>query len=472
MSGRRLIVVESNEVPPRLFQWYAEQFPASAIARLVDEGALRTTANHDLPDLGERELYPSQTWATFATGVPYAHHGVYWYGDPKPAAYPLYWQLAARAGKRVGIVGALHSSPLAEQASDPNIVFAIPDCFAADDATTPGRYRSFQRLNLAMTRRSGRVVAAKPGVRDLVAFAGAARLGVRPRTYTGLAQLGLGVVTKRVPRERLRAAQFAMQADIFEALTWKHDPDLAVMFTNHVASMMHRYWYATFPGDWPEPVYDDAWIERYRDEIPQALHLLDRTIAELRTFCEATGRALIVASSMGQVADTERVGGRHESGIVRDADRFVRTLSETHLAVLPGMVPQISVEYGSAGDAAHAQAQIEAKELDRLRITVDRAGSVLTLTYDFDTQGRSFSVDGRKWTFADAGIEVRAIDDHRSGTHDPVGSLLVQGLAFETHQDAPMDVLHVAPTILDALGVEPAPHHLDSRLRSTAVMPA
>src|SRR5688572_4722471 len=202
MSGQRIIVLEVNEVPPRLFRWYADAHPAGAIAGLVDRGGLVETENHD--DLGGRELYPSQAWATLATGVAYERHGVYWYGDPKPAAYPLYWQLAATAGRRVGVVGTLHSSPFAEQSADPNIAFALPDCFAADAGVRPERYRRFQELNLAMTRGSGRVVRAKPGIRDAVTLAGAVRLGVRPRTYGRLAALAAGVLSRRVPRERLR----------------------------------------------------------------------------------------------------------------------------------------------------------------------------------------------------------------------------------------------------------------------------
>jgi hypothetical protein len=437
---------------------------------LLWEGALRTTVTHDQPDLGDRELYPSQTWATLATGVPYRDHGVYWYGDPKPEEHPTYWQLAARAGRTVGIVGTLHSSPLREQANDPNIVFAIPDCFAADADTTPRRLRGFQRLNLAMTRGSGRVVSVRPGLRDLATLATSWRIGVKGRSLTTLGKLAAGVATKRVPRERLRAAQFVMQADIFQTLVWEHDPDLAVLFTNHVASMMHRYWYATFPGDWPEAVYDDAWIARYGDEIRFAMSLLDRTIAELRTYCEATGRALVVVSSMGQVADhAHDDASRRESVIVRNADHFVATISETHIAVRPGMVPQISVEYPSAEAAIAARAAIDDAELDGLRLFVDRAGPVLTVTYDIDPRARRIVVDGRAWSFADAGLDVQRIDDHRTGTHDPMGSWISHGADIDVDADGePIDVLEIAPTILDLLGVEPAPYHRTSRLRVTA----
>jgi hypothetical protein len=470
MSGRRLIVLESNEVPPHVFRWYADQHRAGAIARLLWEGGLHTTANHDEPDLGGRELYPSQAWATLATGVPFAEHGVYWYGDPKPVAYPLYWQLAARAGKRVGVVGTLHSSPLAQQASDPNVVFAIPDCFATDDATTPPRYRRFQRLNLAMTRDSGRVVAARPGPRDLATLATSWRLGVKGRTLTTLGKLGASVLTGRVPRERLRAAQFVLHADIFQSLAWKHDPDLGVLFTNHVASMMHRYWHATFPGDWPAPLYDQAWIERYGDEITHAMYLLDCVIAELRTFCEQTDRALMIVSSIGQKADTNGGPASDRLPIVRDAERFVRALSDTHVAVRPGMVPQVSAVYRSEPDATEARDRIERAPKRGLDLAVDQAGEVLTFSYFLDADRGSFEVGGRVVTFAEAGVAVQQVDDHRSGTHDPIGSLLVSGVDLEPAGDEPVDVLNVAPTILDALGVDPAPYHGPSLLAHRAAL--
>ena len=44
--------------------------------------------------------------------------------------------------------------------------------------------------------------------------------------------------------------QFPLVADMFLHLLQKHQPDVAIMFTNHVAGNMHRYWYALFPEDY------------------------------------------------------------------------------------------------------------------------------------------------------------------------------------------------------------------------------
>jgi hypothetical protein len=82
---------------------------------------------------------------------------------------------------------------------------------------------------------------------------------VRPRTLTTLA------------KHRLHSAAFALQADVLLYRVWKQDPDLAVLRCR--------------------PLGRD---ERDREF---AMGLLDRLIAELRTHCEATGRALVVTGS-------------------------------------------------------------------------------------------------------------------------------------------------------------------------------
>ena len=472
MSGQRIIVLEANEVPPQLLRWYAGIRPDGALAGLVAAGGLIETENHD--DLGGRELYPSQAWATLATGVPYERHGVYWYGDPKPADHPLYWQLAARAGRRVGIVGALHSSPFAEQAAEDGIVFALPDCFAPDPAARPARYRRFQQLNLAMTRGSGRVVRARLGLDDVVTLAGTARLGVRARTFGRLAALAAGVAVRRVPRERLRGAQFLLLSDMFLRLVRDEDPDLAVLFTNHVAAAMHRYWYATFPSHWParddgSTPYDDAWVARYRNEIPQAMASLDRVVGELVRVCDSTGRGLVVCTAMGQRAVADLDAAPPEIAVVRDADRFIQALGTPgRHRVLSAMVPQIGVAFDTDAEAdAAASLLAEAGRTDA-QITVDRRARVLTISYHLSPARRSVQIDGRQVPFADAGIVVESTDDQRCAEHDPVGALLTYGLdarAGDPSGRDRVDVRDIAPALLAALGVDPPTWHREPELR-------
>ena len=145
----RLIVLEINEIPKRIIDWWIEREPLSAIAAVVGGGALtETILDEQLP----RDLYPSQSWASVGTGVPFEQHGVFWYGDPKPAKYPFYWQAAADAGRSVGLMGVLHTSPRAEQAAGPNYRFVMPDLFGDDSSTVPDSLAPIQDLNLKLTR--------------------------------------------------------------------------------------------------------------------------------------------------------------------------------------------------------------------------------------------------------------------------------------------------------------------------------
>jgi hypothetical protein len=457
MADRRVVVLEANEIPPQVFRWYAQLNPHSVIARLVRTGALHETVNAD--ELGGRDLYPSQTWATLGTGVSYAEHGVYWYGDPKPAAAPFYWQLAAAAGKRVGVVGTLHSSPLEVQCADPNIVFAIPDCFAVDADTKPERYRKLQELNLHMTRANGRTSSGRPRSADARTMATSPRLGVRPSTIAWLARLMAEVGAGKVSRERLRCAQFALFADVFLRLCKEQDPDLAVVFTNHVASNMHRYWYASFPGDWDRPHYDDAWVERYRDEIPHAMRLLDRVLAALVTFCDRTDRDLFVVSSMGMVAEPALDTTERRTVTARDPGAFVRAMGFVGRHVVKtAMVPQIQVEFetDAAAQAAFEHARAVASSARGLHLGTAVAGNVVTLSYTVEPTALSIDLDGRTYALAVAGLEVHAIDDHRSGTHHPVGSLID---AHGSGEPRRFDVREVAPMILERCGVA-RPAHL------------
>jgi hypothetical protein len=273
MEHRRLVVVEANEVPLRVVDDLASVGRVPFLARLLDDETLIET---EVDEVIQRELYPAQTWASLNTGVPWAQHGIYWYGDRKPAEYPLYWQLAARNGRSVGLVNTLHSSPLQQQCGDGDYAFVIPDCFADDEATWPASYQRFQRANLSLTSSNSRRVGGRLDRRDLIGLGlSLPRLGLRPATMARLARLVGGVAAGRIPRERVRAAQFLIQADLFRRLVRRNDPDLAVLFTNHVAAAMHRYWYAFYPEDFGREHYAPEWVDRYRDEIPVALELLD-----------------------------------------------------------------------------------------------------------------------------------------------------------------------------------------------------
>jgi hypothetical protein len=454
----RIIVLEANEVPARVLEWWADRAPSSAIARLLSTGAMTETV---LVDELPRDLYPSQSWASLGMGVPYSDHGVFWYGDPKPDRYPFYWQAAAAAGRTVGLMGVLHTSPRADQADGPNYRFVVPDLFGDDPTTVPSHLQPIQELNLRLSRQAARVARIRPSVADVGGALSLARNGVRPSTWVELTKLTAQVVRGAWNKERLRVGQSLLAVDVFERLVRRHDPDLSVVFANHVAAFMHRYWAASFPEDWPTGSgYTEEWVQETSNELPYAMEMFDRVVARLVDLAESTDRAFLLVSSMGQHADTTVDPGRGFQAVIRQPDRFLAAagLAPGH-EVRSAMVPQLTVVAESEQDAAHVQQRMEVflgDGLDELMIAHDGDRAVMTFTCAPRAQADKVFLGGRWVEPSIVGMTIEAIEDHRSGRHSPRGVLLSNK---PESWPSEIDAFAFAPMVLEQLGVPALPHH-------------
>ena len=450
----RLLVFEVNELPLRVVDWWTDRTPDGALAQLVARGTLSET---ELDERLPRDLYPSQSWASLATGRPWEDHGIFWYGDPKPAEHPLYWQTAAAAGRTVGFVGTLHSSPIATQAADPSIVFAIPDSFGDELQTIPADLGELHRLNARLTGQAARVARVRPGLTDVRGVASFARHGVRPSTWIELTRLAAGVGSGRWNRERLRAGQVLLQADVFEAQMRRFDPDLGILFTNHVASAMHRYWAATFPEDWDSAPYGPAWQAAHADELPYAMRTLDRVLERLLALADRTDRTLVMMSSMGQQADHSVDSSVRHQAVIRDPGRFLEAAGITPAPEVRGsMVPQLTVAVPD-GMADQLEASLSAwlgeGLVETMRASDSSAGETLTVTYRPECRADAVFLGAAWHAPADVGMSIEAITDHRSGCHSPFG---VFASSRREGWPSRMDAFAVAPTLLELLDVPTA----------------
>ncbi len=460
---RRLIVIETNEIPLTLYRWYAELKPESTIATLLDAGVVGESQVFEEAD---RELYPSQTWATLATGMPYEKHGVYWYGDPKPAEFPLYWQHIAEH-RTVGLVGTLHSSPLGDQGGQLGLRFALPDAFAGDAEALPRSLEPLQAFNLAMTGRNSRAVANVVPISDYMAGLRSLKgAGVSVKTLARLGHLAASVASRRVAKERLRTAQFVLLADVFMRQMQTFDPDLGILFTNHVAAAMHRYWPASFPDDWSEHPYDHDWIDRFQGEIPAAMHELDRLLAETLDFCRASDRTLLLASSMGQEGGGPVDEGGDHDLVLDDADLFVQALGlDEDAVVLHAMAPHLTLRFESATKAKDVERRLGTTLLQGRPLTVDRADSTLTMTYHFRGDVDSVRIDDTVFAPAQAGFRRVAVTEHKAGRHAPRGAVIVGNSPVASMPDGSFDLEELAPAIIESLGVPELAHHRTPTLR-------
>ena len=462
MDGRRVVVVEVNEIPRRVLHDVAAMGRAPFIGRLLEgDQVVDTVVSERLP----REMYPSQTWASLNTGVPWRDHRIWWYGDPKPAAFPLYWQVAARSGRSVGLVGTLHSSPLSTQCAEGDYRFVIPDCFAVDSDTLPQRYQPFQSLNLRLTRANSRksdlgLVGSEVG-RGVKALAG---LGLSGTTVARLGRLAADVATGRAPRERVRSAQFLILADVFMRMLADEAPDLVVMFTNHVAAAMHRYWYAFYPDDFDVEHYSAAWVARHCDEIPTAVEMLDGFLARLDVWCRRNERTLVLVSSMGQGPSRDLESDQSHDVVIVDPAAFLAAVGvdATPMPVVRGsMAPNLTLECESIEAAQRLEMRLSEVGGGHHRWWVDRVDTVVTLTYGATViDSRTVLLDGHRVDAAASGLEVHEVDDHSSGRHIPEGVVAVANSpSFKQPADGTVDYLDFAPAMLDLLGVARLDHH-------------
>jgi hypothetical protein len=453
----RFVVVEANEIPPRVFEWYAERRPRGTIAAMLAEagGLVRTVAS----DVDQAFLYPAQTWASFNTGRPYDEHRIHWYNDPKDYS-EFYWMAAAEAGKKCVLINTLHSSPMSAYLPHPNIACVIPDCFAPDGDAYPARYRAFQELNVELSRENGRKASVRPTVlralRQWLARPSFRYWGLSGRSMRQVAAL-LAAAGRGKP-ERLRCAQFPLVAQIFVDNLRRHTPELGVLFTNHVAANMHRYWYAAFPEDYPVKAYSEEWQQRYQNELLNALDLLDSWLAVIRRWCRDNHATLLVTSSMGQCANTNVSAKIRNNGVgyrVADPIQFLRSLGvEAQAAVESAMVPQYTYRFDTDEAAAEA-AKVVTPRIPEL------AEQGLLLDCDLSRNKVTFTVkttrvtDGPAWADRpDSGMESFEIDDHHSGHHHPVGSILVdndRGGVFTPWIGTEVDYLRYAGQLRQAL---------------------
>jgi hypothetical protein len=455
---RRVVVLETNEIPLAIYRWYADRRPDSAIAEVLGEHAGQTRLAEDL---GDKYLYPSQSWASVSTGVPFQKHGIFWYADPKPAEFPLYWKQAVET-RSVGVVGSLHASPMDDIKNLPGLKFCVPEVFSSGTETLPSSLQPLHEFSVQMTNANARAVTARSPIGSYAHGAvAAARARLRPDTIARLASTAALVAAGRQSGERLRTAHFDLMADVFERQLKHHDPDLTVFFTNHVAAAMHRYWFASFPEDWTDELYSAEWREAHINELPAAMDSLDRFVGRMLRLCRTTDRTLVMVSSMGQVGGEPQIETATDVFVVREPGEFFRSLSVRHPhEIRTAMVPQVAAAFENESAALQAHQELDELHVNEPGVSADRSGHVVTVSYHLPASSDG-KVDylGRVRRAHELGGEVIAVKEHRTGTHDPLGGLLCANSPTASLPTDPVDAFEFAPAVLILLGLSPAPHH-------------
>lgn len=457
MTDRRSFVLfELNEVPLRVVRHYADGHPASAFAKILKRGRRWDTVT---PDQGH--LSPWITWPTLHRGVPSSDHHIVALGQDvaqTDARFPPVWSLLAKAGRRIGLFGSLHSYPPPSnlEAYD----FYVPDTFAAGSEAKPAELSAFQAFNLHMVDRSGVNASSELPIGKALQFlVKALPAGIRPAT---LAKVAKQVASERIWRERAgrrRTIQSLLGFDLFLAQIQSKKPGAAFFFTNHVASSMHRYWPATFRGDYRVTEWKADWVRRFAGELDYVMDEADQMLGELMTFADRNPNyVILVTGSMGQAAVDEDDRHVRTQVLLRDLSKFLaelgvsgsferrRTMEPTYTLAFDDEQSADAFTH-SIGGVKIGRTGVQSRRLDARGVEfmlghANLSGDELTLT-----------IGNRAVTLADAGLENVTIDDEvgSAAYHVPEGMLLaydpradLQGAA----SSEPVSTTRIAPTLL------------------------
>lgn len=463
MAGRhRFVLFELNEVPLRVVRHFAERRPGSAFAKMLDKGRHWTTVT---PDQGH--LSPWITWPTLHRGVSSAEHRIAALGQDVTGVdrkYPAVWSILAAAGRRVGMFGSLHSYP-----PPPNLDcydFYVPDTFAAGPEAKPAELAAFQQFNLHMVDRSGRNVSGGLPVKQALSFLRRSLpAGIRPAT---MAKIARQVASERIWRHRTarrRTIQSLLAFDLFLAQLQAKKPDAAFFFTNHVASSMHRYWPATFTGDYTETKWSDAWVRRFGGELDYVMGEADQMLGELLTFADRNpDTVVLVASSMGQAAVDEASRQISTEVLLRDMGRFLRAIGvEGAWQRRRTMEPTYTLAFDEEASteacmAALTKVKIAGRPIEHRRLDARGIEIVLGQSNLPDDQV-IVTIGNRSVAMEEVGIANVPIEDEvgAAAYHIPEGMLLAydprSGWGRPTEGET-ISTTRIAPTLLDLQGIQ------------------
>ncbi|MEM1284485.1 MAG: hypothetical protein AAGH43_03795 [Pseudomonadota bacterium] len=468
----KTIVYELNEVPKKLFDFFAEAKPASSFARLKTHSNLFTTSAADMGHLS-----PWVTWPTLHRGVSNVVHNIADIGEDlsdRDRELPPIWKMLAAQGISVGVFGSLQSYNMDQDLE--NYEFFVPDTFAAGPECFPKDLSAFQKFNLSMVEKSGKNVNARIAMSEAAEFLlRAPLLGLTGATTLRLAGQ---VMSERLNSDRLvrrRTSQAEIAFDFYFRQLEKTRPDISFFFTNHVASSLHRYWPTVFPKDYDEGKFDETWLSRWSGEIPHAVRVADVQLHRLMNFANKNQYRLLVLSSMGQDA-VEEAEPVHSQILITDLNALMKYLGydegqwEPKLAMAPQVVAAVATD---------ALLDERLQKLDDLRVNgttlnykvLKNVGVQFDIFCDNQDTVEVIDAGGQRIEASMVGLSNVPIQDKVSVTayHTPEGILIDYNPAKSpTKSDdewGSVSVLDVAPSLLQSFGIEKPAHMIgDNKL--------
>jgi hypothetical protein len=263
---------------------------------------------------------------------------------------------------------------------------------------------------------------------------------------------------------RRRTYQTVLAFDVFMKQLMRTRPDFTTFFTNHVASSMHRYWAASFPGDYDQIAYDSEWMQKFSHEIQFTMNKFDGFLARLLKFVDANpDYNLWIATSMGQAATTAQPV--ETQLLVTDVQSFMGALGlqPAEWSLRAAMVPQLNLTLHGEQAMAKFRAALADLRINGKTIRYQQADYgffCLELGHNnLHLAPNSALLRGQQHSFAALGMSIVEIDDKSACTayHIPQGTLLIYDPLDRSHkqQRTQISTLDIAPAILANYSIAP-----------------
>lgn len=469
LKSRKVLLLEFNEITWRLVEPFCQRGVLPAFSEFIREGASGTAMATEVPP----ELDPWISWTSLYTGRTQPEHNVHFLEQPpETVTAPRIWEIAADAGKSLGLFGSTMSWPPRHDIKG----FWIPGTFSADTETHPEELRPIQDLNLTYTR-SHSPTAGKVKKNPLARLGELIRLGLKPTT---LAEVGSFLVRSKLNPKRSWekvSLQPLINLDFFESLYRKYRPDFATFHTNHIAHYMHRHWRAMDPAPFKvKPSAEE--VKQYGPSIEFGYRVGDRLLRRIARLVDDQ-TVVVLASGLGHqpyVDETFQAG--RPVVRVRDVDQVVGILGVTgHCTPISVMAPQWNLKIPDAGRRAHAEAVLDTAYLGTPETPLfSRITMGDTICFNVFQKGlKTLNLDA-ECVFPESGGlrmklgELCASQDAtpKEGCHDQAGVLVMRGPGIRKgatlHACSNLDI---APTLLHLMGV-PIPSEMKGRVLEEA----
>ena len=436
----RLLLLEFNELSPRLLTRFMAAGFLPAFSRLYRQSEVYTTTTDDA------HLEPWVQWITFHCGVGESAHGVQELDQGHTVRQPALWDVLAMRGRSSVVFGAMNTAPpRAKQ------VLMIPDPWSTHVPVPPEFVPYQQFIRGQVLGHTGQ--AGSPG--ELASFlAFMASHGLSAGTVWQLVrQLVSERTAGRDVRWRRASCLDDLQWDVFRHLWSTRRPDLGVFFSNSTAFLQHRYWRHMEPEAYevkPSPQSMDA----YGTAIRYGYQKMDRLVGEALAMADGhTVVALATALSQQPNLRYEKIGGKF---VYRPRD-FRRLLDLLGIAgdvsVEPVMTHQAWMTCRDAAQAAECERALLALEMNgESLMSASRSGNRIY----FDCKLISQVADGSLMTFRGRSIPFGSyfafLGEVVNARHHPDGALWI-GAAGGKHvvNREKLDLAEASRLLLDRL---------------------